>query len=127
MRRRQHEIPTHLNVEDKLLFGLTARQFLYVLVGLSVSYALWNQMSDTPLVLRATVVGAVLLATTALTLLRPRGRPLEEWLLAACAYAASPRTATWRPREPGASDWRPASATWHELTPNLTWVDEDDQ
>ena len=64
MRRRQHEIPTHLNVEDKLLFGLTARQFLYVLVGLSVSYALWNQLSEAPLALRATVVGAILLVTT---------------------------------------------------------------
>ena len=77
--------------------------------GCSVSYALWNQLSEAPLALRATVVGAILLVTTALTLLRPRGRPLEEWLLAACAYAAVPRSATWRPREPDPGDWRPAS------------------
>ena len=38
-----HEVPTHLNVEDKLLLGLTARQFLYLLVGSSASYALWGQ------------------------------------------------------------------------------------
>ena len=38
MRNRQHEIPTHLNVEDKLVFGLTMRQFLYIIVGCSVAY-----------------------------------------------------------------------------------------
>ena len=38
-----HEVPTHLNVEDKVLFGLTVRQFLIVLVGCLASYALWQQ------------------------------------------------------------------------------------
>ena len=37
MRNHQHEIPTHLNVEDKLLLGLTMRQFLYLIVGCSVA------------------------------------------------------------------------------------------
>jgi hypothetical protein len=27
-----HEVPTHLDVEDKVLYGLTVRQFLYLLV-----------------------------------------------------------------------------------------------
>src|SRR5215207_1402925 len=125
MRRHQHEIPTHLNVEDKLLFGLTVRQFLFVLVGASLSYALWNQMLDAPLALRVSIVGACLLVTAALVVVRPSGRPLEEWLLAACGYAATPRRATWRPREPNPMDWRPAAGAWHELTPNLTWIDED--
>jgi len=30
-----HEVPTHLDVEDKVLYGLTVRQFLYLLVGSS--------------------------------------------------------------------------------------------
>jgi hypothetical protein len=125
MRRRQHEIPTHLNVEDKLLFGLTVRQFLYVLVGTSASYGVWNQL-DMPTPVSAGIVGACLLLTAALVLLRPHGRPLEEWLLAACTFAATPRRATWRPCEPAADDWRPARGAWHELTPNLTWIDEDE-
>jgi hypothetical protein len=127
MRRRQHEIPTHLNVEDKVLFGLTVRQFLYVLVGASVSYGLWNQMPEAPFALRVSIVGACLLLTAALVLVRPHGRPLEEWLLAACAYAAIPRQATWRPHEPSPLDWRPAAGAWHELTPSLMWTDEDEQ
>jgi hypothetical protein len=126
MRRRQHEIPTHLNVEDKLMFGLTMRQFLYVLVGASVSYGLWNQLADGPFALRASVVAACLLLTAAVALLRPYGRPLEEWLLAGCVYAATPRRATWRPRDPSPADWRPAAGAWHELTPSPTWLDEDE-
>ena len=125
MRRRQHEVPTHLNVEDKLLYGLTVRQFLYLLVGTSLCYGLWDQSAGAPLALRGTIIGACLLVTVALALLRPHGRPLEEWLLAACVYVATPRQATWRPREPDPGDWRPAAGAWHPLTPSLTWVDED--
>ena len=36
---QHHEVPTHLNVEDKVLLGLSVRQFLYVLVGSSVAFA----------------------------------------------------------------------------------------
>jgi hypothetical protein len=125
MRHRQHEIPTHLNVEDKLLLGLTARQFLYVLVGTSLSYGAWNQLIDVPTPVRVAIVGVCLLATAAQALLRPHGRPLEEWLLAGCAYAVTPRRTTWRPPEPEEHDWRPAAGAWHELVPNLSWHDED--
>ena len=125
MRRRQHEIPTHLNVEDKLLLGLTVRQFLYVLVGASASYGLWNQIHALPSIVSASGVGICVLLTAALVLVRPHGRPLEEWLLAACAFAATPRRTTWRPREPAAADWRPADGGWQEITPNLTWIEED--
>src|SRR5258708_6313208 len=43
MTTTHHQVPTHLDVEDKVLFGLTVRQFLYLLVGSSPSYALWDQ------------------------------------------------------------------------------------
>jgi hypothetical protein len=125
MPSRQHEIPTHLNVEDKLLFGLTMRQFLYVIVGCSVAYWLWDQAVNSPAVLRVTVTGVCLLLAAALALLRPFGRPLEEWLLAATAYASVARRASWRPREPELADWRPVSAAWHELTPDLVWAEDD--
>src|SRR5438132_14391804 len=40
---KHHEVPTHLNVEDKVVFGLSVRQFLYMLVGSSASYTPWEQ------------------------------------------------------------------------------------
>ncbi len=125
MSARQHEIPTHLNVEDKLIFGLTARQFLYVLVGCTLVYGLWDQLADAPFVLRGAAAAGCLSVAAAIALLRPFGRPLEEWLLAALIYVGRPRRATWQPREPNAAEWRPALAGWHELAPNPVWAEDE--
>jgi PrgI family protein len=122
---RHHEVPTHLNVEDKAVFGLTVRQFLYLLVGSSASYALWGEAAPLGDPLRAAAVGICGLTTLAFALLRLADRPLEEWLAAALVYAASPRQATWRPREPVAEDWRPVNGQWQELTPSLAWAEDD--
>src|SRR4030088_832369 len=100
MATTHHEVPTHLDVEDKVVFGLAVRQFLYLLVGSSASYALWDQaatLGDGP---RVAGVGACIGITLAFALLRPAGRALEEWLVAALVFAASPRRATWQPLEP---------------------------
>jgi hypothetical protein len=122
--RRHHEVPTHLNVEDKVLFGLTVRQFLYMLVGSSVTYTLWEQsdgVADAPRI----VIGVVcVIVTLAFALLRPADRPLEEWLAAAVVYVASPRRSTWQPLEPKALDWRPAAGGWQELAPSLSWAED---
>jgi hypothetical protein len=124
MPRPQHEIPTHLNVEDKVLFGLTVRQFLYSLIGCSMSYGLWDQLAATSLAVRGPIVGVCLLATAALVLLHPLGRPVEEWFVAAAFYIATPRRATWRPIEPCTTNWRPHGVGWQELSPDVDWADE---
>jgi uncharacterized membrane protein YfcA len=121
-----HEVPTHLDVEDKVLFGLTVRQFMLLLVGSSASYALWQQAATLGDVLRwaaAVVCGGV---TLVFVLLRPADRALEEWLAVALLFVASPRRTVWRPREPLAAEWRLASGGWQELAPSLVWADEED-
>jgi hypothetical protein len=127
MSQRPHEIPTHLDVEDKLLFGLTARQFLYLVVGCSLAYGVWQQPGELPLAARATLTSACLLAAVLIALVRPLGRPMEEWLVAALFHLATPRQATWRPPEPLASDWRPPGSSWHELAPSLVWAEDDEE
>jgi hypothetical protein len=122
--RRHHEVPTHLNVEDKVLFGLTVRQFLYMLVGSSVTYTLWEQSAGLAEAARLGIGALFVIATLAFALLRPADRPLEEWFVAALVYAASSRRSTWQPVEPEATDWRPAAAGWQELAPSLTWADD---
>ncbi|HEY1298201.1 MAG TPA: PrgI family protein [Chloroflexota bacterium] len=122
---RHHEVPTHLNVEDKLLFGLTVRQFLYLLVGSSVAYTLWEQSAALGEVARVCLGALCVGVTLAFALLRPADRPLEEWLAAALVYAASPRRTVWRPAEPCSTDWRPAAGGWQELTPSPSWVEGD--
>ena len=58
MPRRRHEIPTHLNVEDKAFIGLSVRQLMNLIVGLSTAYAIWNGWPVLPLPVRAAVAGA---------------------------------------------------------------------
>jgi hypothetical protein len=122
--RRHHEVPTHLNVEDKVLFGLTVRQFLYMLVGSSVTYTLWGQSEALADAVRIAMCSVCVIVTLAFALLRPAGRPLEEWLAAALVYVASPRRSIWQPVEPEPSDWRPAAGGWQELAPSLSWADD---
>jgi hypothetical protein len=121
----RHEVPTHLDVEDKVLFGLNVRQFLYLLVGSSASYALWEQTAGLSDLLRASGVCLCAALTLAFALLRPADRALEEWLAAALVFVALPHRATWQPREPDPADWRPANGAWQELAPSLVWADED--
>ena len=121
MPRRRHEIPTHLNVEDKAFIGLSVRQLMNLIVGLSTAYAIWNGWPSLPLPVRATLAGACLLAALALTLVRPGGRPLEEWAFVALHYLATPKTSVWRPREPDLAEWRSGSGSWEELEARLSW------
>jgi hypothetical protein len=125
--RKHHEVPTHLNVEDKVLYGLTVRQFLYLLVGSSATYSVWDQLAAFPLPLRVPVAVLCLVLTLAFALLRPADRPLEEWLAAALMYLATPRRTIWCPSEPRSTDWYPAGDNWQELVPSASWVDADDE
>ena len=40
---RVYELPTHLQVEDQLIAGLTARQLVRLLVGACLAYGAWDQ------------------------------------------------------------------------------------
>lgn len=123
--RKHHEVPTHLNVEDKVVFGLTVRQFLYMLVGSSATYTAWEHLNGLPGPLRFAIATLCVGLTVAFALLRPADRPLEEWMAAALVYAAVPRRCIWRPAEPDPADWRPAGGGWQELVPSLSWVEDE--
>jgi hypothetical protein len=40
---RIYELPTHLQVEDVLIAGLTVRQLVRLMIGSSLSYGVWDQ------------------------------------------------------------------------------------
>lgn len=106
---QRHEIPTHLEVEDKILGTLTVRQLLFLAVGLSLSYGLWGLLHQLavspghhlplamPLVAQIALAAIPALCTLVLALAQPGGRPLEEWLLAIARYASQPKVCIWRP------------------------------
>lgn len=121
MPRHRHEIPTHLNVEDKAFYGFSARQVMYLTAGLSLSYGLWNQWPGVPIPLRITLIGVCLAATLILTLVRPHGRSLDAWAVVAVHYLVLPKVSVWRPPQPATDDQDATDGDWEELTPRLTW------
>ncbi len=126
MPRSRHEIPTHLNVEDKAFFGLSVRQVMFLTIGLSGAYGLWNQWVDLLLPFRLGAATLVFVAAAAVALLRPGGRGLEDWAFVAVHYVAIPHRSAWRTREPELAEWRPVGTEWEELTPRLAWKGESE-
>jgi hypothetical protein len=120
-----HEIPTHLNVEDKPLLGLTMRHFMELMAGLAGTYSLWNQWPQLPLGGRLTLTALSLAMTLACSFLRPGGLNVEKWALIGLEYALTPRRRLWRPAEPDPAEWWPRPSRWEELTPRLAWPGSD--
>jgi hypothetical protein len=122
--RPRHEIPTHLGVEDKAFYGLTARQVMYLMVGLSAGYALWNAWPHLPLALHAGLSAVPLVLGLIFALIRPHGRGLDAWAFVALHYLALPKLSVWRPGDYGSGGHEPSQPGWEELTPQLSWREE---
>lgn len=94
---QRHEVPTHLNVEDKAFAGLTMRQLMVVIIGLALAYSAMSEL-PLPLSVRLAVGAFVLLATAAFSLWQPDGRSLDDWAFVLLRYVAVPRVVVWRVR-----------------------------
>jgi hypothetical protein len=95
---RIYELPTHLQVEDVLIAGLTARQLLRLMVGASLAYGVWDQAVWLPQEMRLGLAAAIAVAGLLVALLQPGGRPLDQWLCRAdvCRAASPSDMAVWR-------------------------------
>ncbi len=97
-----HKVPTHMNLPDKVVFGLTARQLLLLLIGCSRGYNLWLHLGALDaLALPGQVLRMVLalmpaVCAATLALISVADRPLEVWLLVLVRYWQRPRIYVWR-------------------------------
>ena len=101
---QRQEIPTHLEVEDRILFGLTLRQGIILLLGATAGYFLFAQSGQAimdihvPLALRIGLGLLPALVALAVAMIQPAGRPLEDWFFAIVRYHTVPKRCVWRPR-----------------------------
>src|SRR5947209_7533611 len=100
---RVYELPTHLQVEDNLLLGLTARQLVRVAVSASLAYEVWDVSSAFPSGLRLALTACLVVSGLLLVLLQPGGRSLDQWVLAFMVFAILPRRRIWRASTPSAA------------------------
>jgi PrgI family protein len=119
---RTHEVPNHLNVQDTLFLGLTARQVATFMAFASPAYGIWDQLTVAPLPVRGALAALVVLAGIAFTLLQPGGRPLDEWAFAVFAYTVTPRRLRWHRPDADPREWSTTGrAGWVDLAPQLGW------
>ncbi len=94
---QRHEVPTHLNIEDKAFAGLTMRQLMVAIIGLALAYAAMSE-AMLPLAFRLGAGGSVLLVTAAVSFWQPAGRSIEDWAFVLLRYVSTPRVVVWRVR-----------------------------
>jgi hypothetical protein len=122
---RTHEVPNHLNVQDTLFLGLSARQVATFMAFASPADGIWDQLTFAPTAVRASLAVTVVLAGLAFTLVQPGGRPLEEWAFAVFAFLVAPRRLRWCRPEVDVRDWSVDIVSgWADLTPRLGWVED---
>lgn len=108
---QSHEVPTHLDFENRPLFGLLSLRQAAIL-GLGAGAVIWLQAAApeaTPGVLRLVLAAVPAAAAGVWALVRPLGRPLEQWAAVAVRYALAPRRYRWTPGDHPAL-WRPRPA-----------------
>jgi hypothetical protein len=96
-----HKVPTHMSLPDKVVFGLTARQLLLLLIGCSLGYNIWLHLGVLETlalpgqVLRMAITLIPAGAAAVLALISVADRPLEVWLLVLVRYWQRPRVYLW--------------------------------
>src|ERR1700730_2098873 len=129
-------IPHDLNGEDQFVLGLPVPRLAALLLGLLAAYTILHVTLPTPLQLAAAVTA--FLTGAAIAWVRPEGRSLIHWMLAAIEFKFSQHltpaldsspgthsTAATRPQRKLVSDWGPRlsvitqgqSTPTHELPP----------
>jgi hypothetical protein len=119
----RHEIPTHLDVQDRILGPLTARDALFLLTGAAAAYGLGTE-SRLPLDLRIPLGAVAATLSAVLALVRVDNRPLDEWLASLAAYLVTPRRATWRPCRTAAEPESREARGWRHRMPATRWSDD---
>ena len=122
---RVYELPTHLQVEDTLILGLTARQLVRLMIGASLAYGLWDQAVWLPDEVRLPLAIVLAILGVLVALVQPAGRPLDQWLLAGLLFVALPRRLVWRPGALDRRQPRRDRAGWAELSLQPAWVAAD--
>ena len=122
---RVYELPTHLQVEDQLIAGLTARQLVRLMIGASLAYGVWDQVGWLPQEVRLALAVVLAVIGVLFALLQPGSRPLDQWLLAAALFIALPRCLVWRPGTALLRQSAREQPGWAELELHPEWLEAE--
>lgn len=93
--------PLDVDLEDKIVYGLTPMRLAYVAVALVAGFALWSS-HWAPEVLRGAVAAAVILGGAVAAWGRLRGRAADEWAWDVVVFLMRNYEVEWRAMPPRA-------------------------
>ena len=98
-------VPLDVDLEDRLLYGLTPIRLAYMVLAVLGALALWSS-SWLVAPVRGLLSAVVLLIGAALAWGRWRGRPADGWLTDCALFVLSTRRVSWdtRPLTPETTD-----------------------
>jgi len=92
-------IPLDVDLEDKLLYGLTPMRLAYLLVALVAAFGLWSS-HWAPAVVRGVAAATVAATGASVAWGRWHGRAADEWAADMAVFAVNNHVLEWR------RDWR---------------------
>jgi hypothetical protein len=98
--------PLDVDLEDKLLYGLTPMRLGYAVIALLSAFALWSSRWA-PVPVRAVACLLVLGAGATLAWGRWRGRAVDGWLTDIAAFIPRTRRVVWNEHWADRTRWRP--------------------
>lgn len=95
----KHTIPTLLETQDKILFGLTAKQVLVIFAGFGATGIIWGnlEVDGNGLLFWFLLAFSLLPAVVALAIafIRIASESLDEWFMIAYLFALLPKDYVW--------------------------------
>jgi hypothetical protein len=119
---RLYELPTHLQVEDQLIAGLTARQLLRLLLGGALAFGVWDQVHWLPDEVRLALAAVLFVIGVLFALVQPAGCSLDRWLMAAVLFMVLPRRLSWHPGTTPRRRTSREQVDWAELELHPDWL-----
>jgi hypothetical protein len=92
-------IPLDVDLEDRLLYGLTPTRLAYIVVALLAGFAIWSS-AWSPLAVRASAALLVIGTGSVVSWGRWHGRPADVWLMDIVLFVLRTHRVTWNVRWP---------------------------
>ena len=89
-------IPLDVDLEDKLIYGLTPTRLAYLVVGLLAAFATWST-HWAPAPVRASAAAVIGVSGAIAAWGRWRGRPLDGWVIDLFLYVICNHKLKWQP------------------------------
>ena len=94
--RMPARVPLDVDLEDRLLYGLTPTRLVYLVVALLGAFSLWSGgWAHAPVRVSAALIVAV--AGAAVAWGRWRGRPVDAWITDIAVFIGATYRLRWRP------------------------------